>query len=344
VDLSIIYPVHITKESRYILARLDQCLRHTIRNAGSAEHIIVLSGDKPYIQDAIKITNHIDQIQTIFDDNPSTPYSPGIARNIGIQRSSKQQLLFWDIDLLGSPLFFQELVSHTKNVQQQPNTFYMYPCLYLTEQYTKELFIQNLDEEVKDTTLEQCYSDATQLKTNSIEHFALATSTILCNKTKLEKLGSFSPEFVGHMGEDLELLNRLAINAQQYPIEQDHTLDHSSKNPSQLKGFRKHFARYSIPHLQEGIFTVHLHHSTRIYSNYKNSKQKNLKLLHSKIFQSLKNIPKAETQVFEFKEDYLNQAPKIEKSLKERLYRKTIKMIRNPKNFIKDSIKNIKKI
>lgn len=339
MELSIIYPVHITKESRYILTRLERCLNHTTKNSNSSEHIVVLSGDRPYTEEAKKILHNIGKLQTVIDDRPSNPYSPGIARNLGIQHSSKQQLLFWDIDLLGSPKFFQQLEAHTKNVQRKPKTFYMYPCLYLTEQYTKNFYQQDLNEQTERSLLEKSYQDATQLKTNSIEHFALATSTILCNKAELEKLGNFSPEFIGHMGEDLELLNRLTINAQQYPIEEDHAVDCSSKNPSKLKGFRKHFAKYSIPHLKNEIFTVHLHHSTRIYSSYKDAKQKNLNLLKGKIIQSIQEIAPKESSPSEFKENYLNQAPKIEKNLKERLYRKTVKMIRSPKSFIKDAIK-----
>ena len=325
MDVSVIYPLHITRSNQYLLNRIPLCLSNTTQALPDAEHIIVLSGRKSYRQQAKIIIAKQSRSITIIDySRPTTPYSPGTARNIAVAHSTKNHLLFWDIDLLGSQALFNNIPKHIQEITHNQTQFEMYPCLYLCKEYTKNL---NRD-------LEYAWHDATQLKTNSIEHFAMATSTILCNKKHFIELGRFDESFIGHMGEDLELLNRLAVAYGKFNIETDHCDNTPSKIASELTGFRKHFLNYSAPHLDNKIFTVHLYHSTHIGSRYKRSNQNNLELLLRKI--KTVNYDKVDPKKKITLQAYLKAEPKISKTKIETVKRKTRKLLVNPIRFFKD--------
>ncbi len=298
-----------------------------------AEHLVALSGNARYTKQAKALIKALNQpnIKVIDYTTTRKPYSPGIARNFAVQHSNKDNLLFWDVDLLGSPELFRVIPKHINHIQKQTNRFEMYPCLYLCQAYTKH-FLGPLTQ-----NFTQAWTDAINLKVNSIEHFALATSTILCDKQHFLNIGAFDDDFIGHMGEDLELLNRLTIAYGKYEINDEYLLDAPSKNPAKLKGFRKHFAQYSIPHLKNEIFSLHLHHSTRLFSKYKNNK--NIHLLHEKMASNPKvNINKrtGHTEHSPGTESYLNTAPTLSHNLLERTKKKGLKLLRNPKQFFKD--------
>ena len=333
MDLSVIYPVHITFATRYILKRITTCLTNTTQGMPHAEHVIALSGKPRYIKQAKQIIKNLNQtlsthIRVIDYDTPTTPYSPGIARNFAVQHATQNQLLFWDIDLLGSEQLYKAMPNHIAGISKQTNRFEMYPCLYLCQPYTKSLTSYSYQE------IEQAWVDATHLKTNSIEHFAMATSTILCNKQHFLGIGAFDEEFIGHMGEDLELLNRLSIAYGKYPFEQDHAEDWPSKVPAELKGFRKHFLNYSVQHLNEKLFTVHLHHNTHIGSQYKKKNSENRETLIRKIV----TIPSTSQVNCYALPSYLCSPPLITHIRMYVWYRKIRKLWLNPRIFFRDII------
>jgi predicted glycosyltransferase involved in capsule biosynthesis len=162
----------------------------------------------------------------------------------------------------------------------------------------------------------------------------MATSTILCNKQHFLEIGAFDEEFVGHMGEDLELLNRLSIVYGKFPFEADHCENWPSKVAAELKGFRKHFINYSVPHLKQKLFTTHLHHNTHIGSKYKNKNEKNLNLLLNKLRSRPVRITSTNNHILP---SYLNAAPVITLPKKEVFKKKLRKLLTNPKKFFKDT-------
>ena len=333
MQLSVIYPVHITFSTRYIITRLPSCLKNTCTGLPEAEHILALSGTPKYVRHAKAIIERLNltsptNITVANYHTPTTPYSPGIARNFAVQHCTKENLLFWDIDLIGSEQLFKVIPNHIDGISKHTNHFKMYPCLYLCREYTKNL------KDYSNQTIEQAWVDATNLKVNSIEHFAMATSTILCNKQHFLDIGTFDEEFIGHMGEDLELLNRLSIAYDKYPFEKDHAEDWPSKAPAELKGFRKQFALYGLDNLNDKLFTCHLNHSTRIGSPYKKANSQNINLLMNKIKNETPNTGLSEeTNNWPI---YLQQTPPIKKGYLEIAFRKARKLLKKPIQFFKD--------
>ncbi|EAT11617.1 hypothetical protein HF888_03445 [Bermanella marisrubri] len=325
MDLSVIYPVHISFQTRYILKRLQACLTNTNEGLPDAEHVIILSGRNRYVRKAQKLAEQLPfAINIIIDNDPTRPYSPGIARNRAVQHTTKNNLIFWDIDLLGSPQLFRAIPNHLQEIEKNPKAFHMYPCMYLCKEYSKHF----------KEDFERLWEDATNLRVNTLEHFAMATSTILCNKQHFLDIGAFDEEFIGHMGEDLELLNRLSIAYGKYPFEKDHTEDWPSKVPAELKGFRKHFALCGLDHLKEQLFTCHLSHSTRLGSLYKNSNTENRNLLIDKIKQKTEASFLGSTPSYWPK--FLTETPNIKKGYLEVAFRKCRKLLKKPNQFFKD--------
>lgn len=162
----------------------------------------------------------------------------------------------------------------------------------------------------------------------------MATSTILCNKQHFLSIGGFNEDFIGHMGEDLELLNRLALNYRKYDFEEDHIRENASKNPKELIGYRRHFARYSLPHLKKKAYTVHLYHSTRLGSRYKKAnlinQAKLLEVISTAQYPVLKSVKPLSLP------SYLNSTPPSSLTKTERFFKKTRKLFRSPKQFFRD--------
>ena len=326
VKLSIVVPIHLTFASRYILNRIERCISHLIAGAPGSDIVIVLSGTAPLTSRALSLLRQFSIITVITWEKPTSPYSPGIARNLALSQCKNDNLLFWDIDLLGSPGLFKAIPNYLGHIAQKNNAFYMFPCIYLTKSYS-EKFRGDFG---------KLFADTTSLKENVNEHLALATSTLLCSKEHFLKLGRFDEAFKGHMGEDLELINRLAMNFPQYSPEEDHSVNLPSKNPSEQKGFRKLFSYYSIPLLLKEEFTCHLFHNTRLDSEYKNNQNANTSLLERKIKDSIYSITLSPISPFKYKQKFLTSAPIIRYSILEKLKRKMMKLLRNSKRFFAD--------
>lgn len=348
MDISVIYPLHVTFNNSYIFERIQWCLSNTYNHLPNAEHVIVLSGNSLLKNKAIKLLKPYKGLIILSDYKATSPYSPGTARNHGVAHCSRDNLLFWDIDLLGSEELFNDIKKDIGDTSRPSNAFNMYPCLYLTQEYSKRIKkgLNNSAGSIYNTQtlLSQAYQAATTLQVNSIEHFAMATSTVFCSKNHFDRIGCFNESFIGHMGEDLELLNRLALMCQNYKVENDHNENHPSKIAAELKGFRRHFLNYSAPHLRNEAFTIHLHHSTQLGSIYKKNNAANTLLLVSEVSNELEKIsiddggkkPVAEYGLLNELPSYLSLKPNIRRSHIERTRRKIRKLIVNPIAFFKD--------
>ncbi|MCJ8311396.1 MAG: hypothetical protein HRU38_14575 [Saccharospirillaceae bacterium] len=342
--LSLIYPVHINSNSRYILNRLQLCLTNNNGYLNQAEHVVVLSGETKYVKKATALLGELNQsnIKIINTDFSTGPYSPGTARNIGIKTSKGEYLLFWDIDLIGSPQLFNDIKTQLTKIKANPQHFCMYPCLYLTKQSSQLILKQkktiNQDSDLNQSIFSTIFNQVNSAAKNCIEHIALPTSTLLCQKAHLLKLGNFDEKFIGHKGEDLELIHRLVINNPIYGIPKDYLTDHASKNPSKQQGFRMLFSKYSAQNLTNHCYTVHLSHSTRLGSKYKNNQNNNMDYLLTKMQQSLAESKLSlNDQVINLGgESYFNQPPNIQRTKIEKFSRKIMKLIFQPKLFIRD--------
>ena len=216
-------------------------------------------------------------LQLIDDEQSCSVYSPGIARNRAIQRSSAWTIFLMDADLLCSPGLVEQLPDRAQLVRYSTTAaFEMYPCLYLTKEET-ELF---------DGDFQGCLESFLRGENHRVEGIALASSCLLMNREWFLQLGGFDEQFVGHGGEDLELIDRLTRH---YPIGQrpdDYGLNIKAQHPGDYQGFRRYFSYYALPHLFAGRFLVHQWHPRPLTHPYHKRRAGNDQLLEQMLSRS----------------------------------------------------------
>ncbi len=188
-------------------------------------------------------------LQLNSDEN--SIYSPGAVRNFAVTYTASNFLFFIDADLLCSSTLEKELIDSARYLANiAPQAFEMYPCLYLTKEETERF----------DGDFQGCLESFLRGENHRVEGIALASSCLLINREWFLQLGGFDERFVGHGGEDLELIDRLTRHYPIGPRPDDYALNIKAQHPGDYQGFRRYFSYYALPHLFAGRFLVHQWH------------------------------------------------------------------------------------
>ncbi|MBQ4667239.1 glycosyl transferase [Aeromonas hydrophila] len=197
-------------------------------------------------------------------------YSPGQSRNNSISKSTDEYIFLIDIDLLYSSFFISELIRTACEIKAiSNNCFEMYPCLYLTKEETERF----------DGDFQGCLESFLRGENHRVEGIALASSCLLMNREWFLQLGGFDEQFVGHGGEDLELIDRLTRHYPIGPRPDDYALNIKAQHPGDYQGFRRYFSYYALPHLFAGRFLVHQWHPRPLTHPYHKQRAGNDQLL-----------------------------------------------------------------
>lgn len=197
-------------------------------------------------------------------------FSPGIARNKIISNSPSENIFVFDADLLISKSFLAQLNDEvTKLNDSAIQAFHMYPCLYLTKEETERF----------DGDFQGCLESFLRGENHRVEGIALASSCLLMNREWFLQLGGFDEQFVGHGGEDLELIDRLTRHYPIGPRPDDYALNIKAQHPGDYQGFRRYFSYYALPHLFAGRFLVHQWHPRPLTHPYHKRRAGNDQLL-----------------------------------------------------------------
>lgn len=284
--------------------------------------------------------------------HPDKPFSPGLARNLAISSSRFDFIFFLDVDLLYSPTLSNELCSRAEGLAKNNKTaFEMYPCLYLTKEETERF----------DGDFQGCLESFLRGENHRVEGIALASSCLLLNREWFLQLGGFDERFVGHGGEDLELIDRLC---QHYPIgprPADYGLNIKAQHPGDYQGFRRYFSYYALPHLFAGRFLVHQWHPRPLTHPYHKRRAGNDALLEQMLANPgpLKGpvipcndlngeLPDFREWMIRLQEEAgypVSEYPGLLRwkdgvTVKRPLWRKMRKLYLNPKAFFKDMVKS----
>lgn len=282
--------------------------------------------------------------------NYATQYSAGLARNFAVNKISTEHLFFIDVDLLFPANFLQALAKRTEIIERSKGAFEMYPCLYLTKQETERF----------DGDFQGCLESFLRGENHRVEGIALASSCLLLNREWFLQLGGFDERFVGHGGEDLELIDRLC---QHYPIgprPADYGLNIKAQHPGDYQGFRRYFSYYALPHLFAGRFLVHQWHPRPLTHPYHKRRAGNDALLEQMLAKPgpLKGpvtpcndlngeLPDFREWMIRLQEEAgypVSEYPGLLRwkdgvTVKRPLWRKMRKLYLNPKAFFKDMLK-----
>ncbi|MDY8626123.1 galactosyltransferase-related protein [Escherichia coli] len=286
-------------------------------------------------------------------DSPlSKIFSPGQIRNRATEYSSNRYIFFVDVDLYMAEQNWGLLLQRLKNLESLGLTaFEMYPCLYLTKEETERF----------DGDFQGCLESFLRGENHRVEGIALASSCLLLNREWFLQLGGFDERFVGHGGEDLELIDRLC---QHYPIgprPADYGLNIKAQHPGDYQGFRRYFSYYALPHLFAGRFLVHQWHPRPLTHPYHKRRAGNDALLEQMLANPgpLKGpvipcndlngeLPDFREWMIRLQEEAgypVSEYPGLLRwkdgvTVKRPLWRKMRKLYLNPKAFFKDMVKS----
>ncbi|WP_258224670.1 galactosyltransferase-related protein [Aeromonas sp. HMWF014] len=262
--LNVITPLYINSQCsgdfRLVVNRLDAL----VECIGESAWDIYIPTNR------LSLINSEGNLKVISDNQSYAEYSPGQARNYAVAKSSSKMIFMMDVDLLWAPKLAFELESRCIKCKQiDMSGFEMYPCLYLTEEETERF----------DGDFQGCLESYLRGENHRVEGIALASSCLLINREWFLQLGGFDEQFVGHGGEDLELIDRLTRHYPIGPRPDDYALNIKAQHPGDYQGFRRYFSYYALPHLFAGRFLVHQWHPRPLTHPYHRRRAGNDQLL-----------------------------------------------------------------
>ncbi|WP_236761041.1 galactosyltransferase-related protein [Aeromonas veronii] len=230
------------------------------------------------LEEHLSLNDEVGFSVSICDsDDDADSFSPGRARNHIISSSHSDNIFVFDADLLISSCFLaylkDEVIKLNKSAMQ---AFYMYPCLYLTKEETERF----------EGDFQGCLESFLRGENHRVEGIALASSCLLMNREWFLQLGGFDEQFVGHGGEDLELIDRLTRHYPIGPRPDDYALNIKAQHPGDYQGFRRYFSYYALPHLFAGRFLVHQWHPRPLTHPYHKRRVNNDQLLEQMLARS----------------------------------------------------------
>lgn len=355
--LSVIIPVKVNINNDFIIRRLERVLSFFAKN-NDIEFVVVDSTENGEITSKLKsFVNNYDNTTFVYLENKE-PYSAAIARNIGVRECSSEYVVFFDVDLLSKINFFNYMLEDVKSLKGiSAKAFTIYPCLYLSDKFS-----QNIESELDidgndnfESKLNEALTSCLVGNKDKVLYPAINTSTILVNKQHFLSIGGYKECFSGHGYEDFFLIHELSYY---YPLARkgrDYSSDYKTDYPGLYLGFRRYFTFYAFENLFRGMYTIHLYHERDRKRNYylkreQNSEvfQKNLNVFSNSI-STVKYIKYDDYQKFinhiissyNYDKDQVRGLyRKIQdKGIKNQsflLYRKTRKLVLNPRKFFSD--------
>lgn len=154
-------------------------------------------------------------------------FSPGAIRNFAAKHANGKYIFFVYAVLDLSHNNWKTLICKLqKIIYINQQAFLMYPCLYLTKEETERF----------DRDFQGCLESFLRGENHRVEGIALASSCLLMNREWFLLLGSFDEQFVGHGGEDLELIDRLTRHYTTGPRPDDYALNIKAQHPGIIRG------------------------------------------------------------------------------------------------------------
>ena len=297
VNLSIIIPIKVTFQNRFLLNRATKLIQY-FSNFNDIEVILVDSSQKGKYSKVLK-SLCIEECTSYYFLEMQDIYSAAKARNYGAKQAKGEYLLFYDVDLVVKDDFIENVLQDINELSEK--AFAIYPCLYLSESKTKLIEGEKLDNQV----FEDIKIRYLKGFNDEVLYLAVNTSTILVQKNHFFYIGAYNELFKGHGYEDFELIHRLYKFSIQKKLPKDYTIDYKTPFPAEYKGFRQYYAFVSLPNLFNQRFTLHLWHprplSKKYYRNRTNNFNEFLNIISKDI-----NMSNISAKTNEYKEFIFN--------------------------------------
>lgn len=267
--VSIVMPVYYTNNTSYIVKRAQEHIRK-FENRDRFELVIADLSKKPCL---ISNAKNIKIINTFAK---TTHFSPAFARNLASTFATKKYLFFFDVDLDYDISFEEKFFTEIQNnLETGKKNFLMIPCLYLSKKGT-EAFTSNQNIESLKLSLLKGENDL-------VLRLAVNTSALVIDKNYFFKIGKFSEDFIGHGGEDFELIHRLAAYQPHGKRNSDYYDDKVEQFPANYSGFRRYFSFYALAYFFTDFLIVHKWHERPLTNKFYFRRKPNELLLKQKM-------------------------------------------------------------
>ena len=357
IVLSVIIPIKISHFNSFIYSRLEVFIEYFDRSP-KIEYVIV---------DSTKIHRYSKSIEEKINSIENTiyvnvdieePYSSAKARNSGSSVANGKYLIFYDIDLIAKKNYFLEVLADTESLSKIGNkAFTIYPCLYLTKNYTNYLErnfdtrdLTDLSSELM-TARSECLSGIK----NKVLYPAINTSTILVDRKHFINVGGYDEDFSGHGYEDFFLIHVLSYYYSLSIKDKSYFRDDKTDYPGLYIGFRQYFSYYSLENLFKGRFTAHLYHDRNRQRVYYTKRDTNSTIFQSKLRKFGISSDNEDYIIYENYQEFISKIilkhgfsredtkglyrPLLSNDFNSRLYRlyrKSRKLLLNPRQFFID--------
>lgn len=279
--LSFIVPIYYKKKN-YIYNRAEALIQKFKRYP---EIELIIVDTSPYS----KLSNIKNKnIKILKHPLQEKIFSPAKARNMGVKLSSKEYILFFDVDLDFHEIFLDLLIKEIdQKLSINTKSFLMIPCLYLTKEGTL-YYNERMDKLNTVRTMRESFLLG---ENKYVERTAINTSLVITRKAHFLEIGQFDENFSGHGGEDFELLHRLAsfFPHSKRSNSDEYYTDIVAQFIIDYQGFRQYLAYYSLEYLFTDLLIIHRWHKRPLFNSFYWKRVKNEELLYKKMKNHDKN-------------------------------------------------------
>ncbi|EPE5965725.1 MULTISPECIES: capsular polysaccharide export protein, LipB/KpsS family [Enterobacteriaceae] len=252
--VSVIMPVRFRDEYD-ICGRLEMKLNSLIPD--NYDFIVIDYGSMGGEAAKIKQTCESLGFKYIYQCGKSPLWNASVARNIGLNNSNSDYVIFEDVDLLHSKDFYYRINEEIYNsILTDGWPFLVVPVVYLSE-LGSEYIINGMDSIKYSKMIGEVFKPESEM----VEHYAAASSLLVCNRKKAILIGGYDESFEGWGFEDSDFWVRLLMTAQIDRPKDFFRLD--TRNYSQQvnwRGWRSLFRIFADITANKGIYSFHIWH------------------------------------------------------------------------------------
>lgn len=269
MKITIIVPLRVTEGVYQAKSRLESIIRNV-----PVEKFNIIIVDYGTPKKFMGVLNGLEKnnVSILRYESTKEIFNIGHARDLGVQYSKDDVVLFNDIDFFASTKMYNHIYEEviSRDMHNNGYDFFCVPVFFLSEEGTKTSQELSGNNPYADRVIQRKLIESHD---GFIEFPAYGSSAIVVNKNHYLGIGGHSREFFGHGAEDYDVLHRLSSYYIKGPRTADYYVDTKSNDIKNYRGFRAYFALYGIDIFSKGIFFLHQWHPKRIIPGYHQSKR-----------------------------------------------------------------------
>ncbi|TLD85652.1 galactosyltransferase-related protein [Helicobacter sp. MIT 05-5294] len=281
--LSIIIPFGLSKEREFIAQRVLEKAKE-YKSEGKVRYLFVEGYSSVSLEESLEIAHFMESCGHIYLKDAKGQecgvFCPSSCRNYGARFVTTPTLMVLDVDCVLSPQMLEKILKmiEAKRIVENPASFLVLPCVFLSESGTQRFLKHEICEEqiIHQLNLNQ--------NKENIEWFMPTSSSIVLNTYTFWELGGYNEDFLGYGCEDFEFLSRLLKSYAVFEI-LPKELEYFARNWKfgAFKGFRAWYAIVGLEAMMYGIYLYHLWHTKPNQNNYfgthRNNKENFIRIL-----------------------------------------------------------------